>query len=264
MPRLPARIFRLFAPATALLLSVMAASGPAAAEDRCAVPKSLIEAERALPHVSAAPLGTGTLRVVALGSSSTEGIGATSPRDTYPSRLQEDLRQRLGRPVEVVNKGIGGQVAAEMVQRIDTDVLPLRPALVIWQTGTNDFLKDVDEAEFERLLHQGIRHLRDAGSDVMLMEPQYIRRLAGAADYLHYVRIMRRVAAEERVPIFRRFDVMRHWVRSRHFDERTMLSADGLHMADASYFCLAELLTRMIASGIEVASAAPHGTAPMR
>jgi hypothetical protein len=49
---------------------------------------------------------------------------------------------------------------------------------------------------------------------------------------------------------------MAYWLHSGHFDERTMLSKDGLHMIDASYLCLAEMLTELIAGGVRPASPA--------
>lgn len=47
---------------------------------------------------------TGEIRVLTLGGSTTEG-GKLEVEDRYPSRLSEELRGRLGRPVEVHNAG---------------------------------------------------------------------------------------------------------------------------------------------------------------
>jgi len=258
LPQTPSRrALRGLAAALALLVAAPALAAP---NDRCRVPAALTDAGHALPRLAAALHGAAPARIVALGSSSTAGSGASGIRAAYPTRLQVELGERLGVAIDVVNKGVGGEIAREMVERLKRDVIALRPALVIWQTGTNDFLKDVDEADFEKLLHRGIRKIRKAGADVILLEPQYIRRLAQNDEYHAYVDIMRRVAAEEGAPIFRRYDVMANWVQSGHFDERTMLSKDGLHMIDASYLCLAELLTDMIASGTQAAAQAAAGS----
>jgi hypothetical protein len=45
-----------------------------------------------LPHVARQIAIGAPLKIVAFGSSSTEGIGASSPANSYPSRLQVDLR----------------------------------------------------------------------------------------------------------------------------------------------------------------------------
>src|SRR5271166_1882073 len=60
------------------------------------------------------------VRIVAFGSSSTEGVGASSPAASYLSQLQADLSRLLeGRDrVIVLNRGMGGE---------DADVTALRP-----------------------------------------------------------------------------------------------------------------------------------------
>src|SRR5262245_35769592 len=54
------------------------------------------------------------IKIVAIGSSSTSGAGASSQAATYPSRLEAELKARLpGLPITVLNKGIGGEEAAQ-------------------------------------------------------------------------------------------------------------------------------------------------------
>ena len=50
--------------------------------------------------------------------------------------------------IAVLNRGIGGQDAAEELARLDVDVLALRPQLVIWQVGANGALRNVDPSVF--------------------------------------------------------------------------------------------------------------------
>src|SRR5579862_8802639 len=124
-----------------------------------------------LPHVAARIARDAPLRIVALGSSSTEGVGASSPAATYPERLETWLRATLHDDVEVVNAGIGGEDADDMARRIPA-VIAERPDLVIWQTGSNDPLRGVPLERFVELTRAGIVALRQAGIDVMLMGPQ--------------------------------------------------------------------------------------------
>ncbi len=64
------------------------------------------------------------LRIVAFGSSSTEGIGASSPTKAYPARLQPTCAPKLhGIDVTVVNRGIGGEHVDDMLKRLDRDVI---------------------------------------------------------------------------------------------------------------------------------------------
>jgi lysophospholipase L1-like esterase len=143
-----------------------------------------------LPHVAARLAAHQPLRIVALGSSSTEGVGASAPDRTYPAVLQALLARDLPEQVAVLNHGIGGEDVDDMMRRLP-GVIAERPDLVIWQTGSNDALRGVPIDRFEAETRAGIVQLRDAGIDVMLMEPQLSQRLAdtpGSAVYLEAVR----------------------------------------------------------------------------
>jgi len=116
------------------------------------------------------------IRIVAFGSSSTEGVGATSPSAAYPARLEAELNQALpgeSKSVSVLNRGVGGEDVDDMLARLDKDVLAAKPDLVIWQTGSNDPLRSVPLARFVDETKAGINNMRAAGLDVMLMEPQW-------------------------------------------------------------------------------------------
>jgi len=51
---------------------------------------------------------------------------------------------------------------------------------------------------------------------------------------------------EEGVSMFRRFDLMHHWIAAGQLDFATMLAPDGLHMNDLSYGCLGRLLANAV------------------
>ena len=55
-------------------------------------------------------LSTGQpVKIVAIGSSSTSGLGASSPDKSYPSRLAVELKERLAtQQITVINRGVGG------------------------------------------------------------------------------------------------------------------------------------------------------------
>src|SRR5262249_57248624 len=76
--------------------------------------------------------------IVALGSSSTAGAGASSPAATYPSRLMVELAQRFPtQPIIVLNSGISGERAVDMLPRFDQSVAVERPGPVVGQRGAN-------------------------------------------------------------------------------------------------------------------------------
>ena len=104
---------------------------------RCAAPRRRRDALPGVaPQYRPCHSRGAALVIVAIGSSSTQGVGASDQAHTYPALLAEELRRRWPRlAVTVVNKGVGGENAEQMLARFTRDVLPYHPQLVIWQTG---------------------------------------------------------------------------------------------------------------------------------
>jgi acyl-CoA thioesterase I len=240
----------------ALLLIVLSAWGPAAAAPPCTAPTPVDRLQAKLPHVAARLAAGERITIVAFGSSSTEGIGASAPAKTYPSRLQADLAAALPRAeIRVLNKGVGGEHEAEMIRRFDRDVLAERPDLVIWQVGANAVLDDDALRPDERLIRRGIERLQAAGIDVVLMDLQYTPEMLRHRDYVRMEGYIAAVAHELAVPVFRRFALMRHWIDSGAFDMAGMVAPDELHMNDASYGCLAKKLADALVADLARGSA---------
>lgn len=191
------------------------------------------------------------LTIVALGSSTTAGSGASSRDASYPAVLESELKQRFpGRTVTVVNKGIGGQRARDMYERIDDDVLAYKPHIVIWQTAVNDAIHDVGIDVLAKYLRKGITKLREGGAEVVLMGGQWLPRPERYPRYSEYRNVMRDVAAELNVPLFKRYDTMTAWAKAGHMTPEEILGVDGLHMVDVSYRCLAVLVADGIAKAL--------------
>ena len=192
-----------------------------------------------LSDAGAAPSGYHALRIVAFGSSSTQGVGASSPAAAYPAQLEIMLRAALPGGAHVVNRGIGGEDVDDMMVRLDRDVVAARPDIAIWQTGSNDALRHVPLERFETKTRAGIAALQAAGIAVVLMEPQWCPALekTGAGDGFRDA--VRRIGADMGVPVIRRADLMHDWIRSGLLTMTDMLSSDGLHMRDAGYRLLA-------------------------
>jgi lysophospholipase L1-like esterase len=200
-----------------------------------------------LPHVAARLAARAPLRIIVLGSSSTEGAGATSPAASYPSRLLVELRTVLpaDEAVTVLNRGIGGQDADDMARRVPA-IIAEHPDLVIWQTGTNDALRAMPLPHFVDLTQAGVRAMRDAGIDVMLMGPQLCKKLDGMKGSVQYRDALVSMGAKLDAPMIDRFDMMRAWLANGQLTSDQMLSADGLHMTDGGYALLAREVSREI------------------
>jgi hypothetical protein len=84
--------------------------------------------------------------------------------------------------------------------------------------------------------------------DVILMDPQYAPRILGRPIYKAIVDTIGEVSNDLKVAVFRRFAVMRYWVTSGQYKMEDIISADQLHMNDASYHCIARLLADSLAS----------------
>jgi acyl-CoA thioesterase-1 len=238
--------------ATLVAVLLLGAVAPAAAVHpalRCTAPDGVTRFKVTLPHTARAIRRGEALVIVAIGSSSTQGVGASEQARTYPALLAEELRRRWPRlAVTVVNKGIGGETAEQMLARFTRDVLPYRPQLVIWQTGSNEALVSQDVQGYEKTVREGIARLKATDVDVVLMDPQYAPRVLGRPQHQTIVDTMGRVANDLNVAVFRRFAVMRQWVTSGEYRMEDILSRDQLHMNDASYHCLARLLADSLTS----------------
>lgn len=184
------------------------------------------------------------LTIVAFGSSSTQGVGASSRAASYPAQLAALLRKSMpiDRNVAVMNRGIGGDDAEDMALRLQKDVIAPRPHLVIWQTGSNDPMTHNPLPTFERQTREGIAAMQANGIEVILMEPQWAPALERIAVANAYRDIVRKVGAEMRVVVIRRSDLMHHWIESRIMTKAEMMSPDGLHMGDKGYAALARFV----------------------
>ena len=195
------------------------------------------------------------IKIVAIGSSSTFGSGASSPAASYPSRLEVELKALLpGLPVTVLNKGIGGEEAAQMVARFDADVIDENPDLVLWQVGSNSVLRDHPTPG--EVIRQGVERLKASGAEVILINPQYAPKILAKADIGHAVDVITATARDEEVGLFDRFTVMRHWREAKRISYEQFLSPDLLHMNDWSYACTAKLLAAAILDGVKLPAAA--------
>jgi acyl-CoA thioesterase I len=68
------------------------------------------------------------ITVVAIGSSSTAGAGASSAAASYPNRLAVELKQHFpNHSITVINRGVGGEEFGDMRKRFDTSVLAEHP-----------------------------------------------------------------------------------------------------------------------------------------
>lgn len=192
-----------------------------------------------LAHFSRRFTDLGAIKIVALGSSSTAGEGDIVP---YPYPLQTALRARYpNRMIDVLNRGIIGQEARQEFDRMLPDVIAEKPALVIWQVGTNAVWQtEGDVSDAAAAIASGLTMLASVPADVVLMDLQYAPALL-TDDKIDATRRMQSLihahAAAAKVNVFSRFDLMRDMLtREMHSFDLLINPADEkrLHQSDYS------------------------------
>ncbi|MFV0279366.1 MAG: SGNH/GDSL hydrolase family protein [Rhodoblastus sp.] len=223
---------------------------PPALSVQCQAPASDIAAPAPLSNFAAVLATRKKARILAIGSSSTYGVGASSRSRNYPSQLREILAKALkGADVEIVNRGVSGEVAATTAERLKTEVALTRPDLVLWQLGTNDALSGVPAGQFVETVRSTIDWLKADKIDVVLVGLQYTPKLARDNNYKEIRDALFKIAAEENVLYIRRYDAMRFIAQAR---AAPVLAQDEFHLNDLGYRCMAEHVAQAVIANLFV------------
>lgn len=204
------------------------------------------------------------VRIVMFGDSITNGAGVTEA-ETFREVARTELTKRLGRPVEVANAGVNGDVVTLASKRLEKDVLDRKPALVTIMFGgneagfyrpeTNGFAETprVARDEFKAALGAIVDRLRAARITVVLMTcPPMTERYWGAdlepyqkhgINFLvaDYAQAMRDVAAEKQVELIDVYDAF------QQDDNKLDYFPDGLHPNARGHQVIADLLVPRLA-----------------
>ncbi len=215
----------------------------------CAPAAQYLNLSGALPRVAERIARRQPITIVAMGSSSTAGVGATSTAQNYPNQLERRLKARFpGIEIHVINRGMSGAVDSQMLARFEQDIQAAAPDLVLWQVGTNALLNSDGITREGDVMRAGLRRMRAIGADVVLIDPQYAPKVLKDPDAEPMVELIRVIAREEGVPVFQRWAQMKEWKERRNIPFEMFLSPDLFHMNDWSYACWAEALSGAIAT----------------
>lgn len=240
----------------ALALAAAAAATPVIPQEQmpalspvCDAPSADIATPAPLPRLTQRLEAKQQLRILAIGSSSTWGVGATSHRKTYPSQLQAILQSALkGARANIVNRGVSGEIAQTTAERLRTEVAIERPDVVLWQVGTNDALARVPAHDFERTVASTIEWLKENNIDVVIVGLQYTPKFARDDHYFAIREALRRAASGQDVPYVRRYDAMQFIAKAAGRPE--MMTDDELHLNDTGYKCMAEHVARAVIASL--------------
>jgi acyl-CoA thioesterase I len=219
LSRMETAMYRSISLAIAMAAAMATSTASATAQDAiepprqtwdCDVPLDKLAEPAPLPHFAAALKTSTTLDIVAIGSSSTFGIGASTLDRAYPVQLQNILERTFkGRDFFISNSGIGGEVAAQTAKRVRNEATLKRPDLVLWQVGTNDALAGVPVEEFRAAVQGTLWWLKFHQIDTVLIGLQYSPAVETSERHQAIGRAISEIAAAANVPLVRRYDAMR-------------------------------------------------------
>lgn len=208
----------------------------------CDVPAADIATPTPLPNLEAALQARRRIRVLAIGSSSTVGLGASSPSHGYPAQLEAILETTFkGLDVVTINRGVSGEAAAATADRLKTLVGLEKPDLVLWQVGTNDALMSVPANDFKATVGETLRWLRQREVDTVLVGLQYTLKVSKDPHYAAIRMALRDIATAEGILLVRRYEAMEFIEKAK---AGALTSPDELHLNDLGYRCMAEHIAR--------------------
>ena len=210
----------------------------------CLPPKGAPRTVGSLPRVAHKLAAGEPVVIIAFGSSSTQGYGASSSEFTYPSRLAAQLQRKYpSANITIVNRGKGGDDAPEMMKRLQTEVIDAHPDMVIWQVGTNAVIRNLDPDGVAQQVQDGVARIQSSGADIVLVDPQYSPQVTEHHENAgKMVKLLGKIGQLRHVGVFPRFEVMRQWHENQALPIDTFVIADGLHMNDWGYACFAQTL----------------------
>jgi lysophospholipase L1-like esterase len=235
--------------ATIALLS--AASGILAQERDCTVPERFYTFEPLLTKTAKALAGGRAVVIVSLGGSSTLGLAAGKTELAWPARLASALEAKFPPAnVKMVDLSVARQTAKRAAERLDHDVLTLKPTLVIWETGTMEAVRGTNIDEFRKTLQAGISEVRTAKSELMLMNMQFSRDTDAIIGFEPYLSAMNEIADANDVPLFRRHGIMRYWAENGSLDLRVTDPEKRRQVAAKLYDCIGRAVADFITRGV--------------
>lgn len=241
-------------PALAAALALLAPAGSIqAAPAACPVTAAHVTPNDGLGR-SRTAVAAGNLTILAMGSSSIEGVGASRPELSFVPLLEAGLERRLpGVEVTVINKGVGGETAKETADRLAREIEAARPDLVIWQLGTNDVLRGRPMDDVFADFRRGETVLDRAGVDVLLVDPQRLPEdtanpaFRGRNPALgETARLIELEGGRVGYAVLHRFAAMADWAGL----DRGGVGPDDLHLNDPGYACWAEVAAEGLAAAL--------------
>jgi len=185
---------------------------------------------------------------VALGDSTVEGIGASSPEHTYVSRVHARLRS-VYPDARLANLGVSGATSAHVLLRQLDRAIELGPDLVTLSIGPNDITGRVSVETYEKNLETILGRLTDETTAVVVanlipdlaVTPRFKGSPEQDAVAARTVRFNEALARRARARGVQLVDL--YTASQREVSRRPeLVGPDGYHPSDAGYARWAALL----------------------
>lgn len=233
-----------------LLACLLVAWAPRLALGACAGPSEFLVTAQQLSFTRTA-ISQGRLSILVLGGAATAGQAAGGEAFTYHARLAARLRERMpDLTVAVSVRTMSRRATADILLTLDSDLAKAHPALVIWGLGGGAAARGEEIDNFAWTIETVAARARLARADLVLMTLQYAPSVSRVVNLAPYRLAILGVAAMDDVPVFDRYDYMRHWNASGMVNLDATDPAERLVVARKVFDCMAEVLTDGIVGAV--------------
>jgi acyl-CoA thioesterase I len=220
----------------------------------CETPGVDVIAASPLPNLATALKERKKITFLAIGATSASMRGPAS--GGYYAIVERYLESTFkGVDVDVVHRGVSGELAADAAERIKTEVALTDADLVLWQLGTADALAQVPVADFYITVSQTIGWLKEHKIDVILVGLRYTRSMSRDLHYQAVRTAIQEIARDRNVLRIGRYEAEETLEKIRREQGLPMSDAQA---SESNYVCMAEYLARAIAAGLFVREQPPR------
>ena len=218
---------------------------PPALSRECQTPGVTISGEVPLHNVTNALRLRKSIRILAIGASSKGGKAGAD--NGYQGVIEEVLEKTIpGTDVQIIDRGVSGELARDASERIKNEVALTRPDLVLWQLGTHDALMHVRVDEFTATVRDTLEWLKAHDVDVVIVGLHYLRNLVRDGHYQAIRQALSAAADEFKVLRIGRYEAMQVIEQARQVGKGP--SPNAFTLTEAGYACLSEYVVRAVTS----------------
>lgn len=190
--------------------------------------------------------------IICFGDSITHCVGFPEA-SRWTARLAFLLEEHFPGKFDVYNKGIGGNTTALALDRIQTDVVPLMPAIVLIEFGINDayvypwcLAPRASLKDFQTNLQEIVRQVSQAGKPILILNhpvtDSILHYQGNKKPLKHNLRrhneAIRKIAQAKRVPLIDLPLLM----RKRKVELKSFHAEDGVHLSPEGNRIYAEMI----------------------